>query len=116
MHLSQKIKKLRELRNYTQEYMANELGLSSTSYGKIERDETELSMARLQQIADVLQMKVEDVLSFDEKMVFNNLNNKVGSNVTNNFSDREIYVKHILILEEKIKQLEKELHQLKDDN
>lgn len=39
LQVGQKIKKIRELRNYTQEYMAEQLGMSQTGYGNIERDE-----------------------------------------------------------------------------
>ncbi|MDR0802540.1 MAG: helix-turn-helix domain-containing protein, partial [Fluviicola sp.] len=36
MHVGQKIKKLRELKNFTQEYMANRLEMTQPSYSKIE--------------------------------------------------------------------------------
>jgi transcriptional regulator with XRE-family HTH domain len=66
------IKKLRELRNLTQEHMADKLDMSQTGYGNIERDVTDISMSRLQQIAKVLEVTVQDLLGFDaNKMIFN---------------------------------------------
>jgi transcriptional regulator with XRE-family HTH domain len=47
MSVGAKIKNLRELRNYTQAYMADQLSMSVNGYGKIERDETDLSLGKL---------------------------------------------------------------------
>jgi len=76
MSVGEKIKKLRELKNYTQYYMANELNLSLSGYGKIERDETDISLSRLEEIAKVLEVDLPTILSFDEKNVFNFSNNE----------------------------------------
>lgn len=50
-----KIKKLRELRNFTQGYMAEKLGISQSNYARLENDEVGISNERLKQIADVLE-------------------------------------------------------------
>lgn len=103
-----KIKKLRELRNYTQEFMAEKLGMSQTGYSNIERDETDVSLSRLHQIAKVLEIKLQDLLGFDEKMMF------VGSMSNNNtangviFSsegfdrERKLYEEQIKLLKEEV--------------
>jgi transcriptional regulator with XRE-family HTH domain len=46
MNVGEKIKKLRELKNYTQQHMAEELDLSLSGYGKIERNETDISVSK----------------------------------------------------------------------
>lgn len=46
----------RLMKNYSQEYMAFELGISQAAYSKIERDETELSIRRIYAIAEVLEI------------------------------------------------------------
>jgi transcriptional regulator with XRE-family HTH domain len=66
-----KIKHLRELKNYTQEYMARELGMSITGYGKIERDETEITLLKLEKIAKVLNTNFRKILDFDERKIYN---------------------------------------------
>lgn len=38
MSVGKKIKQFRELRDYTQSYMADRLDISTSGYGKIERD------------------------------------------------------------------------------
>jgi len=43
LHIGQKIKKLRELKNLTQEYMAEQLGMKNqSSYSKLESGETDI--------------------------------------------------------------------------
>lgn len=44
MTVGSNIKKLRELKNFTQQYMADSLNMSDGGYSKIERDETDISV------------------------------------------------------------------------
>lgn len=78
MHVGQKIKKLRELKNYTQEYMANQLDMTQSSYSKIETGETDISYSKLEKIAQALQIRPEDIITFNEHMVFNVMHNQTG--------------------------------------
>lgn len=71
MSIGENIKKLRELRNYTQSYMSEQLKMSLSGYSKIERDETDISFKRLQQIAEVLETDYSNILEFDGSKVFN---------------------------------------------
>jgi transcriptional regulator with XRE-family HTH domain len=65
--LCQKIRWLREWRGLTQQYMAIELDLSTRAYSKIELGETKLSVRRLYQIADILEVTVHELLILDRK-------------------------------------------------
>ena len=121
--LGTKIKKLRELRNYTQEHMAEKLGISQSAYSKIETEDTDLSHERLEQIAKTLDLSVQDILSFDEKQVFNFLHNHNETGILYNngvthyhqFPDelKSLYEDKIKLLEEKCELLQKELDRLK---
>ncbi len=71
MHLHEKVSLMRILKGLTQENMAEKLNLSTTGYAKIERGETQLKIPRLEKIVEALGIKLEDFLSFDERMVFN---------------------------------------------
>ncbi len=84
MKVGNKIKKIRELKNYTQEFMANELSMSISNYSKIERDEISITLDRLEEIAIVLKMKFQDILAFDEKNVFNFINSPHSQGYINN--------------------------------
>jgi transcriptional regulator with XRE-family HTH domain len=84
MKVGDRIKKLRELKNYTQQYMADQLELSISGYGKIERDETDISISRLEKIADVLGVDVHTILNFDEKHIFNFNNSREAFGIVHN--------------------------------
>lgn len=71
MSTGNNIKKLRELRNYTQSHVSEKLNMSLSGYSKIERDETEISVKRLEQIAVVLETDVRTILAFDQDKIFN---------------------------------------------
>ena len=46
----------RIIKNYSQEYMGFMLEISQPAYSKIERDETEITLMRIYEIADVLKV------------------------------------------------------------
>ena len=108
-----KIKQIRELKNFTQEYVAQKLGLSTRAYSKIETGETQLTINRLNEISKVLEMNPVEVLGFDDKKIFN-INNSTGNNGYNNifFPDKLVqqYEETIQALKEQI-QLLKLLHE-----
>lgn len=70
--LGSKIKKIRELKNYKQEYMAGKLGISQSAYSRYENMETDVSEDMLRQIAEVLAVDPEQIKQFDEKTIFHN--------------------------------------------
>lgn len=72
LRIGKKIKQLRELKNYSQDYMAKQLKMSVPGYGRIERNEVDVSMERANQIANVLGISLTELISFDEKYIFNN--------------------------------------------
>src|SRR5690554_5388759 len=100
-----KIKQLRELKNFTQEYMAQQLGLSTRAYSKIETGETQLTVNRLNEISHILGITPFEVLGFDDKNVFNNWGNQDGWNVG---------INHINLPEKLIQQYEETIKSLKE--
>jgi transcriptional regulator with XRE-family HTH domain len=61
--LGYRIRKLRESRDFTQENMAAELGITGGAYAKIERGETDPSFTRLHDIADILGVTISSLLT-----------------------------------------------------
>lgn len=62
--------RLRRLQQgYSQENMADQLNLSTTAYGDIERGKTELTLTRLSQIATALNCSPLDLLTDEEIQV-----------------------------------------------
>ncbi len=104
--IGQKIKKLRELKNFTQSHMATEMGITQSAYSKIEQGETEITYAKMSKIADVLGISPEDIAAFNEQMIFNVMHNQTGNGfvIQKGISDkeRELYEKQISILMEEL--------------
>lgn len=71
-----RIKRAREYRNYTQQYMADQLTLSQNAYSKIESGATKLTIDRLEEIAKILEIPVDSLLT-NEKQIFNMENNHI---------------------------------------
>ena len=66
-----KLKLIRSFKNWTQEDVAEKLGISTHAYAKIERGETDVNLSRLQQIAKVMDIGLSQLFGLDEKNVFN---------------------------------------------
>ena len=98
-----KIKQIRELKNFTQEYMAQKLGLSTRAYSKIETGETQLTINRLNEISAIMGVPPMEVLGFDDKQVFNNCK-----------QDGYIGINHINLPEKLIQQYEETIQSLKE--
>ena len=118
MHIGQKIKKLRELKNLTQTHVAQKLGVSQSAYSKMELGESEVTFNRLEKISEVLEMKPEEVIAFNESMVFNVMHNQNGGNIfrdiNNKVSDteRQLYQDQIKLLKEEVTYLKKMLEKV----
>lgn len=125
MIIGHKIKNIRELKNLTQEYMAERLDISQSAYSKLEK-ESNISDEKLQQIAEALEVKPEDIKSFDSKKYFNNVGNVEGDN-SNSYNEsivigmgseemeliKKLYDDKIALMEELMKQKDKELEKYK---
>ena len=57
------IRKIREYRDYTQDYLAMKLGISQNAYSKIELAYTRITLERLIQIAQVLEVDSVDLIN-----------------------------------------------------
>jgi len=99
-----KIKQLRELKNFTQEHMAQQLGLSTRAYSKIESGETQLTINRLNEISEILGIDPMEVLGFDHQNIFNNCT-----------QEGNIGINHINIPDKLIDQYEKRIQQLESE-
>ena len=115
-----KIKNIRELKNLTQEYMAERLDISQSAYSKLEKGDIKVSQEKLSQIADILEVKPEDISSFDSQKYFNSFNNVKGSNNgsiiigTDEELIKGLYEDKILLLEKLLEKTEKELYKYKN--
>lgn len=58
----QKLRVIREFRNYSQKHIANKLGISQNAYSRIESNQTKITTERLRQLADALKVPLEELL------------------------------------------------------
>lgn len=59
------IRKVREFRNYTQDYLAAKLDISQNAYSKIELGYSKITLDRLFEIAKILEVEVTQLLYFE---------------------------------------------------
>jgi transcriptional regulator with XRE-family HTH domain len=103
-----KIKQIRELKNLTQEYVAVQLGLSTRAYSRIEQGETELTIKRLNEICQILEIDPLQLIDFDAKRIFSVTgctgNNGVGA-IYNSFPEEKFHLIELRLqrLEEQIR-------------
>jgi len=60
------IRKLREFRDYTQDYLAAKLNISQNAYSKIELGYSRITLERLFIIASVLEVNPVDIISVEQ--------------------------------------------------
>jgi XRE family transcriptional regulator, regulator of sulfur utilization len=115
--IGEKIRKIREFRGYSQEVVAENLGISQPAYSKIETSGTEITFNTLQKLAAIFKIEIDELISFDEKYAFSNTFNEnskgyfnVKKVINENFDkERNAYQEEINFLKEEIIYLRKKL-------
>jgi transcriptional regulator with XRE-family HTH domain len=99
MKIGDNIKNVRELKNFSQEYMASELDVSQSTYARIESGVVIPKIDRLQRIAEVLEVDLSTLLSSNNifNINFGKSTTQTGyiNNQTNNAIDIETLRKMI---------------------
>lgn len=67
MQINEKVKKVRELSNLTQEEMASQLNMSTNGYAKIEQGKTRLNIPMLERIVAILGINLTELLNINDK-------------------------------------------------
>ncbi|SHM45770.1 helix-turn-helix domain-containing protein [Mucilaginibacter sp. OK098] len=71
------IRKIREFRNYTQDYLAAKLLISQNAYSKIELGYSSVTLNRLIEITEILEVELSDLICLDgEEIIMLNLSGK----------------------------------------
>lgn len=85
MKVNEKIRFLRETKNWSQEEVAAKLGMSTTGYSKIERGETSLTIPKLEKIVEIFDTDILEVMSLGERnvVVFKESGNNHSLNIIN---------------------------------
>ena len=59
------IRKIRESKGFSQDYMANVLDISQASYARLENEDTKVTVDRLSKIAEILNTNIIDFFDAD---------------------------------------------------
>lgn len=71
MEVYKKIRFIRQLKNWSQEDMADKLQMSVKGYANIEQGHTDMKLSRLEQIAETFDINLLDLLGLNENNIFN---------------------------------------------
>jgi len=96
MSVNEKIRRIREAKDLTQEQMAEKLGVSQSAYGDIERGDNDPKLSKLQKIADIFEMRLSELVDLSEKGTLNINFNKQGKNniyMTSSLTEKEMALK-----------------------
>ncbi|WP_332453426.1 helix-turn-helix transcriptional regulator [Chryseobacterium aquaticum] len=74
--ISKNIRKHRELKGFSQEYMANQLDINQASYAKIENNSTKITVDRLFAISKLLEADITDLMDLKTQTIYNVYDNE----------------------------------------
>lgn len=113
--IGKNIRKFRELKGYSQEYMANEMELTQASYAKLESNSTKISVERLFTIAKLLETDVADILELNKQTIYHQdiKEHSIGHQEVQNLhqNNKEVYEKLLQSKDEQIALLKSLLSQ-----
>jgi len=114
----QKLRVLREFRNYSQEYIAEKLGITQNAYSRIENNQTKITAERLGRLAVILNIPPMELLS-DKEPVLHFADSPPHTSPKEDHwkemieNTRQLYGQVICSKDEKIAFLENEIHTLR---
>ena len=79
MNINEKIRRIRESKEWSQEQMAEKLNMSLNGYAKIERGESKIYLDKLEQIAQVFDIDVVELMHSDGKNICFQIESPLGS-------------------------------------
>ncbi len=114
---------MRVFKGWSQEEMAEKLGLTISGYAKIERGLTDITISRLENIARIFEIELSYLLELNEKNVFNligNANDLSSSRININYFSVEAETRELkyqinkyqLVLEQKNREIELLMHEI----
>ncbi|SUO97654.1 helix-turn-helix domain-containing protein [Suttonella ornithocola] len=69
MQVNEKVRMMRELRQWSQEEMAEKLQMSTAGYAKLERGETQFNIPKLEKVASIFGIDLKDLMAINERSV-----------------------------------------------
>ena len=73
MKIGEKLRKVRQLRDLSQDFLGREIGLDQNAISRFENNKTAPDLIQLQKIAYVLHINLKNLLLFDEEKTLNGI-------------------------------------------
>ncbi|MBI2259275.1 MAG: helix-turn-helix transcriptional regulator [Flavobacteriia bacterium] len=111
--IGHKIKSIRELKGFSQDYVSSKLNISQNALSKIERGEIKISFDKACSLSKILETDINTLINFEPGNIFNNCNQ---SGVLNSyhFSDKNLINDLLETKNKLIAELEKRLNNLEN--
>ena len=77
--IAKNIKKYRELKGFSQEYMAHQLNVNQSTYAKMENSSTKITIDKLFSVAKLLETDVSEILDLKNQTIFNQTDNETAN-------------------------------------
>ena len=74
--IGERIRRLREQKNISQEKMAFEFNLTQSNYGRLEKDDRRLSAPKLEKIAEILEITISYLFNENTSKIIHQTNNE----------------------------------------
>ena len=107
--IAKNIKKYRELKGFSQEYMAHQLSVNQSTYAKMENSSTKITIDKLFSVAKLLETDVSEILDLKNQTIFNQTDNETANafgKVEHYYQEnKEVYQELLKAKDEQIKLL-----------
>lgn len=103
--LGYKIRAVRDMQGVSQEYLASKLGISQSTMSKIENDEMPVTLEKLFEISQVLDLDINKIINFDKSVIFNSCSQS-GLHNHYTFTSEDVKQVYSQLLDEKDKRIQ----------
>ena len=76
-----KVRKIREIKNVSQSYLADKLSISQSAYSDLENGKTRITEQKLKEIAAILKVTPEIIEGYSDSVVFNSCTQSGNKNI-----------------------------------
>lgn len=106
IELGENIRKIRELKGFSQQYLGDELNISQKQVSRIETGKTSATFNSINKVCEILDIELKTLLNFNDKFILNNNNHNQNGGEFIAYNNTDI---------EKIEKLYERMLKEKDD-
>ena len=118
-----KLKIFRELNDFTQQHVADVLGITQNTYSRLEHNPSKITAEQAEKLSELYKITVSDLLTNDAPIIFSNTNSTIDKNgyFSSNYEfQKDSFEREIQSLKEgfarEIRNLKEEVDYLREQN